>query len=124
MASNNFEGLGRFPYMKVSPRDPTAALAQVFRFHDELDFMLYNSPWLHLPPASMDNEFAGLAVFMVPRSLLDTDIKMFLIFKDTTRPGDSAMPDEIYGTTKVLDAALRASLKAPNHAPTSAVVAM
>jgi hypothetical protein len=49
---------------------------------------------------------------------------MYLMFKDTTRPGASSLPDEIYGSTSVLDASLLASLKAPNHNPTKTAVSM
>lgn len=40
---------------------------------------------------------------------------MWLIFKDRTRPGVTSMPDEIYGTSDVLDQALKGSLAKPGH---------
>lgn len=72
----------------------------------------------------MDNQFSGLSVFVMPRSMLQDNLRVYLMFKDTTRPGGSSLPDEIYGSTSVLDAGLVASLKSPNHNPTQAPVSM
>ena len=58
----------------------------------------------------MDSQYNGLAVFLVPISFLDTRLKLRLIFKDNTRPGDTAMPDEIYGATGTLDREMKTSL--------------
>jgi hypothetical protein len=75
---------------------------------------------MHVPPTSMDNKYNGLAVFMVPKSYLNTQFRMFLMFKDSTRPNESALPDEIYAQTTVLDQQLRQSLNIQNHPPTAA----
>ena len=37
------------------------------------------------------------------------------MFKDNTRPGDTGMPDEIYGTTGTLDQSLKTSLNTKGH---------
>ena len=42
------------------------------------------------------------------------------MFKDNTRPGDTAMPDEIYGSTGALDRELKTSLNTKGH-PTFAI---
>jgi hypothetical protein len=58
---------------------------------------------MHIPPASMDNKYSGLAVFVIPKSYLNTNLRVYTMFKDATRPSESVLPDEIYGSTAVLD---------------------
>ena len=65
---------------------------------------------MHIPPSSMDNQYSGLAVFVIPKSYLNTQMIAYMMFKDTTRPNESALPDEIYGTTENLDTKLKKSL--------------
>jgi hypothetical protein len=55
----------------------------------------------------MDNKYNGLAVFLMPKSYLNTGFRAFLMFKDSTRPSESAQPDEIYSMTAVIDKQLR-----------------
>ena len=69
LANYNFN-LGSFPWLQVNPRDPITTVEQIFQFHNELEFMVYQSPWFHLPPTSMDNKYSGLAVFVLPYSYL------------------------------------------------------
>ena len=42
-------------------------------------------------------------------------MKLKLIFKDNTRPGDTALPDELYGSTGLLDQQLKQSLHTPGN---------
>jgi hypothetical protein len=62
-----------------------------------MDFSIFLSPWQHIPPTVMDNRFNAISVFIMPQSLLNEKLKIFLAFKDDTKPGRSSIPDEIYG---------------------------
>lgn len=63
----------------------------------------------------MDSQYNGLAVFVIPASYLAQKTKFQLMFKDQTRPGESSVPDEIYGFTNLLDSSLQANLANPSH---------
>ena len=91
------------------------AVEKLYAFHNNLEFFVMISPWQHIPPAIMDSLYNGLAVFIVPLSFLNKPLHMQLMFKDTTRPGESSMPDEIYGTTPSMTNALQTSYQNKNH---------
>ncbi len=56
----------------------------------------------------MDNPYGGaLAAFYLPKSLLDRQLKIFLLVKDETKPTAHSMPDEVCGFTEILDDTLR-----------------
>jgi len=48
-----------------------------------------------MPPAVMDTKYNGLAVFSVPLSYLQQNLRVKLMFKDASQPGESALPDTI-----------------------------
>jgi hypothetical protein len=77
--------------------------------------MIFQSPWQNIPPAIMDSQYNGLTVFLIPYSYISTNLRMWLMFKDRTRPGVTSMPDEVYASTDVLDTALKNSLAKPGH---------
>ena len=62
---------------------------------------------MRVPPDVMDNPFGALAAFYIPKSLLERQIKIFLLVKDETKPTAHSMPDEVCGFTDQLDDTLR-----------------
>ena len=56
-----------------------------------------------MPPDVMDNQFAALTAFIVPKSFLERQLKMFMLVKDETKATAHAMPDEVCGFTDILD---------------------
>lgn len=62
---------------------------------------------MRIPPDVMDNPFGALAAFYIPKSLLERQIKIFLLVKDETKPTAHSMPDEVCGFTELLDDLLR-----------------
>jgi len=68
-------------------------------FHNNLEFFVFVSPYQHIPPAIMDSVYNGLHVFLMPEKFLQKPLHFQLMFKDSTRPGESTFPDEIYGST-------------------------
>ena len=64
--------------------------------------------WMRIPADVMDNPYGGaLAAFNLPKSLLDRQLKIFLLVKDETKPTAHSMPDEVCGFTDILDDTLR-----------------
>jgi hypothetical protein len=98
LLGNQGFGLGQFPYLSVNPRTP-GDVDRIFNFHNNLDFFVFVSPYQHIPPAIMDSAYNGLHVFYLPEKMLQKSMQFQLMFKDSTRPGQSTFPDEIYGTT-------------------------
>jgi hypothetical protein len=63
---------------------------------------------MRIAPDVMDNPYGGaLAAFYLPKSLLDRQLKLFLLVKDETKPTAHSMPDEVCGFTDILDDTLR-----------------
>ena len=62
---------------------------------------------MRVPADVMDNPFDALAAFYIPKSLLERQIKIFLLVKDETKPTAHSMPDEVCGFTDQLDDTLR-----------------
>ena len=54
LGTNNFN-VGSFPYLQINPRETEANVERVLNFHNELDFILFQSPWQNIPTAIMDS---------------------------------------------------------------------
>jgi hypothetical protein len=86
------------PYLQLNVDQPDA-IAQVFSFITQQTFNVYASNWMRVPPDVMDNPFGALTAFYIPRSLLERQIKIFLLVKDETKATAHSMPDEVCGFT-------------------------
>ena len=60
-----------------------------------------------MPPDAMDNQFGAITAFIIPKSFLERQLKMFLLVKDETKATAHAMPDEVCGFTDILDEDLK-----------------
>ena len=68
MLGNNDFSPGRAPYLPVNPRGTEAEVERFFALAQEM--VIFQSPWQPIPPAIMDSQYNGLAVFLVPHSFL------------------------------------------------------
>jgi hypothetical protein len=83
------------------------AVAQVFAFQNQQSFSVFASPWMRMPPDVMDNQFAAISAFVLPKSFLQRQLKMFVLVKDETKATAHSMPDEVCGFTDILDTNLQ-----------------
>ena len=102
------------PYIKadLSVED---GLARAFQMQNSLKYQCFLSPWMRIPPDPMDNIYNALAAFTLPKSMLHSNLTLFLVMKDETKPTIHAMPSIYAGFTNVLDDSLVHILTSPGN---------
>lgn len=102
------------PYIKADLSNEDA-LDRAFQVSNSLQYCMFLSPWMRIPPDPMDNIYNALAAFTIPKTYLDRNSTVYLVVKDETKATVHAMPSIYAGATDTLDKPLMECLYAPGN---------
>jgi len=111
--------MSNIPVLEYDPREHPVKLADLFSFHNTLEFNVFQSLWFNIPPTAPENQFNALAAFVMPKSFLNQGMLFQLLLSNQLKPAKSNNPDKVWGQTPagMADKALTLSLNNPPHKP-------
>lgn len=101
-------------YLEVDLKSRTHLL-NILNYHLNQKYSYFISSTMNIPPKHLKNAFNAIASFIIPRTMLDSDLTFFLVLRDGTILSSHSMPNVISADIEISNDMLKTSFFSKEH---------